>query len=300
MFDSMRFHAETTGRRLVLGLAAVAGLAVAGAGAAGEVSGHAKNGQQADAPGGVVPQAVANGQPSETALEHAAKHLDKEYVCPMHSQVSQKEPGNCPLCGMGLLSGEGSEKRAHAGHSDGGADDPHAHHRAMMNQTGYKRSEHGYRLPDLALVGADGAKTSLLREVDVEGPVMLNFIFTTCTTICPVLSATFAQVQAELGVDAAGVRMISITIDPEHDTPERLGTYAGRFNAGDQWRFLTGDLDEIVAVQKAFDAYRGSKMNHEPLTFLRVDKGARWVRLNGLASASDVVMEYKHLIAQKD
>ena len=94
--------------------------------------------------------------------------------------------------------------------------------------------------------------------------------------------------------------MISITIDPEHDTPERLEAYAERFRAGSQWRFLTGDLDQIVAVQKAFDVYRGSKMNHEPITFLRVEEEAPWVRLDGLASAADVVREYQQLIAMQD
>ncbi|MCP3973155.1 MAG: SCO family protein [bacterium] len=173
--------------------------------------------------------------------------------------------------------------------------DPHAHHRHMMNKKGYKRSEHEYGLPDLDLVGMGGEKTSLLREINTGKPVLLNFIFTTCTTICPVLSATFSQVQKHLGGDVDEVRMISITIDPEHDTPERLEAYAARFGAGPQWQFLTGDLDRIVAVQKAFDAYRGSKMNHEPLTFLRIEKEDPWVRLDGLASAADVVREYQRL-----
>lgn len=280
MFDTMRIRVSVTGRRLVLGLAVAAGLAVAGAG---------------EAPG-----QPTGGQLKETALEHAAKHLDPGYACPMHPQITQKEPGSCPICGMDLVSEAESQRMTAAGHSDGEGDDPHAHHRHMMSQKGYTRSEHDYGLPDLALVGMGGEKTSLLREVNRDEPVMLNFIFTTCTTICPVLSATFSQVQEQLGEDIDQVRMISITIDPEHDTPERLEAYAERFKAGSQWRFLTGDLDQIVAVQKAFGAYRGSKMNHEPITFLRVEEEAPWVRLAGLASASDVVTEYQHLIAKQD
>ena len=178
-----------------------------------------------------------------------------------------------------------------------GAADPHAHHRHMLESSSYSRSVHSYELPHLTLVDMDGQETRLADELNRDQPVMLNFIFTTCTTICPVLSATFAQVQEKLGTEADQVRMVSITIDPEHDTPERLHTYAARFEAGPQWRFLTGDLDAIVAVQKAFDAYRGSKMSHEPLTFLRASADAPWIRIDGIASAAEVMAEYRQLVA---
>ena len=128
-------------------------------------------------------------------------------------------------------------------------------------------------------------------------PVMLNFIFTTCTTICPVQSAAFSQVQQKLGAESDQVRMISFTIDPEHDTPERLRAYARRFGAGPQWQFLTGNLSDIVTVQKTFNAYRGNKMSHEPLVLLRASPDASWVRLDGMASATDIVREYRQLVS---
>jgi protein SCO1/2 len=181
-----------------------------------------------------------------------------------------------------------------------GEADPHAHHRHMMESKNYSRSLHSYELPDLAMLDMDNEKTSLLSEVNIDQPVMLNFIFTTCTTICPVLSATFTQVEQQLGDERDQVRMISITIDPEYDTPARLRAYAERYHAGPQWQYLTGNLQNIVAIQRAFDAYRGSKMSHEPLTFLRVSADAPWVRLNGLASAADVVREYRQLLAEQD
>lgn len=173
------------------------------------------------------------------------------------------------------------------------AADPHAHHRAMMNQGGYRRSEHCYELPDTPLVAADGAQTSLQAMLAGDRPVLLNFIFTTCTTICPVQSAAFRQVQEQLGDDSDAVRMVSISIDPEYDTPARLRDYAARFEAGPQWEFFTGRLEDVITVQKAFDAYRGNKMSHEPLTLLRMDPDGSWVRLDGMASAGDIVREYR-------
>jgi protein SCO1/2 len=165
----------------------------------------------------------------------------------------------------------------------------------MMKQQGYQRSEHAYRLNDYGLVDMAGEKTSLLRELDGDHPVMVNFIFTTCTTICPVMTAVFAQAQKELGLESGDVRMISVSIDPEYDTPERLREYAKRYGAGPQWQFLTGDPDDIAAVQRAFDVYRGNKMSHEPTTLLRGAKDDHWVRLDGIASGSEIVAEYRQL-----
>jgi protein SCO1/2 len=177
-----------------------------------------------------------------------------------------------------------------------GEADPHAHHRHMMESKTYSRSERDYQLPDVELVNMEAEKTSLLNEINVGKPVMVNFIFTTCTTICPVMSATFAQVQSELGDDSDELRMISFSIDPEQDTPERLREYAGRFNAGPQWQFLTGSLADSVAVQKAFDVYRGNKMNHEPTTLMKAADSDTWVRIDGLAKAADIVAEYHRLL----
>ena len=211
-----------------------------------------------------------------TAPDHAVEH-SVEHALPVTDKTANDS--------LDSISGEA---------------DPHAHHRQMMKSKTYSRSLHHYQLPDLALVDMEGEKTSLLNEVNRGQPVMLNFIFTTCTTICPVLSATFSQVEQQLGDERDQVRMVSITIDPEYDTPARLQAYAARYDAGPQWQFLTGKLEDIVAIQKAFEAYRGTKMNHEPLTFLRATAQSPWVRLNGLASAADVVKEYRQMAATQD
>ena len=174
--------------------------------------------------------------------------------------------------------------------------DPHAHHKNMLNKKSYESSTEIYTIPNLSLLDSSNKSVSLTETLDTKDPVILNFIFTTCTTICPVLSATFTQVQDKLGKEAENLRMISITIDPEQDTPERLKTYSKRYMAGPDWQFLTGSVENIVATQKAFDAYRGNKMNHIPLTFIRSSNSEKWVRIEGFASATEIVKEYqKHL-----
>ncbi len=189
-----------------------------------------------------------------------------------------------------------AENGAHAHHQNG---DAHAQHRAMMDEKGYVRKVEAYQVPDVTLTDQDGNKIDLANTLEGPKPVMLNFIFTTCTTICPVLSASFSQTQQSLAPgEAEQLRMVSISIDPEHDTPAKLREYAQQFKAQPGWQFLTGDLEDIVAVLKAFDAYRGDKMNHIPLTFLRASPQARWTRLEGFASSKDLLRVYRELASQ--
>jgi protein SCO1/2 len=163
--------------------------------------------------------------------------------------------------------------------------------RGEATAAGYVRSERTYAVPDVTLVD-DGSRPVRLREALAgDEPVMVNFIFTTCTAICPVMTGIFARVPKELGSEAGRLRLISISIDPEQDTPGRLRAYAERFGAGPRWRFLTGSVRDIEAVERAFDAYRGDKMNHEPLTLLRAGPDRPWVRLDGFASPAELARE---------
>lgn len=173
----------------------------------------------------------------------------------------------------------------------------HHHHHAMPAEAdGYVRTQAAYTVPDVKLVNADGSGVPLRSELaEQDKPVILNFIFTTCGAVCPVMSATFSQLQAALGPERDAVRMLSISIDPEEDTPAALKAYAGKYGAGPQWQMLTGSLTDSIAVQRAFDVYRGDKMNHQPATFLRAAPGQPWVRLDGFASADDILREVRQL-----
>jgi protein SCO1/2 len=178
--------------------------------------------------------------------------------------------------------------------------DPHAHHHQMMQAPPpVARTAVNYRVPDTTLVRSDGVRVNFAHELDDGRPVLLDFIYTTCTTICPVMSQTFAEVQKRLGPDAAKVKMVSVSIDPEQDTPARLTEYSKRYRAGAQWSFYTGSVESSVAVQRAFDVYRGDKMNHSPVTLFRAAPGRPWVRLDGFATPDAVLGEVRTEIAQK-
>jgi len=172
----------------------------------------------------------------------------------------------------------------------------HAKHTGMMKDAKrhkYTVSQEAYKLPELDLVRMDGEEVDLSKEVAGDKPVVLNFIFTTCTTICPVLSATMAEFQDKLGDKAQDLKMISISIDPENDSTSALRAYAKKFDAGPQWQFYTGSLTQSENAQKAFDAFRGGKMNHIPLTFIKVPHHDKWTRIDGFTGASELLELYE-------
>lgn len=169
------------------------------------------------------------------------------------------------------------------------------HHHAAPAADGYRRSQHAYTLPRVTLVREDGSKAAFPAELDDGRPVALNFIYTSCTAVCPVLSQTFAGFEERLGAEAGKVRMVSVSIDPEHDTPARLADYAKRHGAGAHWRHYTGTPAASVAVQKAFAAYYGDKMNHRPTVFLRAAPGQPWVRLDGFMTGDELFEEFRRL-----
>jgi protein SCO1 len=170
--------------------------------------------------------------------------------------------------------------------------DPHAHHHMMMLENkALRRSEQAYKVPDLQLVRDDGKSVVLSRELADDRMVVLNFIYTTCTTICPVTSQVFSLLQEKLGAGRSRVHLVSISIDPEQDTPARLREYAKRYHAGPGWQHYTGTVQASMVAQQAFGVYRGDKMNHQPVTLLRAAPGAPWVRLDGFASVDDLLAE---------
>jgi protein SCO1/2 len=158
----------------------------------------------------------------------------------------------------------------------------------------YTRTIHEYAIPDVALFNQDGKKVQLksfLRPKDKV--IILDFIFGTCTTICPVLSANFVNFQNKLGAESGKVQLVSISIDPEHDTPKVLKAYLKRYKAKPGWDFLTGSRENIERVTNAFNAYTSDKMQHYPLTFVYSPVQDRWFRIDGLVATSELLEEYQ-------
>ncbi len=167
----------------------------------------------------------------------------------------------------------------------------------VMPQQDVKFTNVDISLPNVTQVRADGSKVKFADDINDGRPVMLNFIFTTCKAICPISSSTFKQVQHKLGKDHDQVHLVSVSIDPEQDTPAVLRDYAKRYHAAAGWDYYTGSADASIAIQSAFNVYRGDKMSHDPVTFVRIAPGKPWVRIDGFTSADALLNDYHKQLA---
>jgi protein SCO1/2 len=155
----------------------------------------------------------------------------------------------------------------------------------------FTRTDVTVEAPKVTLIDQDGEKVDFHALLTGDKPVFVDFIFATCTTICPVLSAGYTSIQRKLGDNLDSVALVSITIDPENDGPEELTEYLERYHAKPGWEFLTGTRADIDKVMRAFDAFVPDKMSHRPLLFIRTPSDGTWVRLYGFAGSADLMAE---------
>lgn len=155
------------------------------------------------------------------------------------------------------------------------------------------RSEQRYTLPALRLQRADGKVLSLGDALADGRPVVMTFMYGSCATVCPITNQTLVAFEQALGPELARVNVVSISIDPDHDSVRRLAEHARR--TGARGSFFTGDPAASEAVQRAFDAWRGDKANHQPVFLLRADPQRPWVRLDGLVGPDRLMAEFRRL-----
>jgi cytochrome oxidase Cu insertion factor (SCO1/SenC/PrrC family) len=225
-----------------------------------------------------------------------ASQTAQEYSCPMHPDVTSKKKGQkCPKCGMDLRPVKHEETAADTSAADAST----AQTEPAAESTPEPASGQKMNIPDLELLDQDGRKIHFYTDLVKDHTVVINFIFTTCTTICPPLGATFARVQKELG-DKVGrdVRFISISVDPATDTPERLKAWGAKFHAGAGWTFVTGNKPQVDELLRALGASSARREDHSP-TVLIGDPNGNWTRTYGLAKSSQLVQIINDAIAGK-
>jgi protein SCO1 len=202
---------------------------------------------------------IVQGQVQRKTSQKAVQR----YTCPMHATVKAKVAGRCPKCGMKLVLMK-AEKVANVSSAP----------RAMS-------------IPDVELLDQDGRKVHFYTDLVKGKTVTINFIFTTCTTICPPMGATFARVQKDL--ENRDVQFISISVDPVTDTPERLKAWRAKFKAGPAWTLVTGDKQKIDELLEALAASTVRREDHSPTTIIGNDALGQWTRAFGLAKPSQLV-----------
>jgi len=137
---------------------------------------------------------------------------------------------------------------------------------------------------DVKLVNQDGQEMRLYSDLIQGKTVIINVMFTTCTGACPVMSATIEKIQDHLG-DRVGkdVNLVSVSVDPVHDTPAKLKEYASRFHAKPGWYFLTGSKVNVEAALRKLGQWVDEPADHQTLFLIGNDLTGLWKKAFALA-----------------
>jgi protein SCO1 len=147
----------------------------------------------------------------------------------------------------------------------------------------------GY-LPNLPVVTQDGKTLKFYDDVIKGKIVLISFIYTNCPDICPLTTARLTQVEDQLG-DVVGrdIFFVSITVDPERDTPERLKEFATAFDVGPGWLFLTGNPEDIRAINYKLGDRSRRLSDHRNEIVLGNDTTGEWQRDTALGDLNRLV-----------
>ena len=216
------------------------------------------------------------------------------YSCPMHPEVKSKKRGRCPKCKMDLRlthpRPKPSPEAADAGMNESDSMNVNAGATANADTDHAAYGSSKMSIPDVELLDQNGAKVHFYTDLVKGKTVAINFIFTTCTTICPPLGATFARVQKDLGERAGrDVHLISISVDPATDTPERMKAWGAKFHAAEGWTLVTGAKPEVDKLLLALGAATASPADHSPSVLIGNDAAGQWTRTYGLARPAVLV-----------
>ncbi|MNN30807.1 hypothetical protein D3C81_1444670 [compost metagenome] len=194
------------------------------------------------------------------------------------------------LVGLGLVAGP-----ALAGH----APEEHAAHMATQGQ--HPPAGAQVTFADVALLDQDKREVHLKDDLVGERIVVMGFVYTSCTTVCPVISAIMRKLQVQLGERAGReVQLISLSIDPLRDTPERLHEYASRFGAGPGWSWLTGSSEAVSETLKGLGTWTANYEEHPPLIMVGDGRTQQWTRFYGFTDPAVLMARVNELSAVRD
>ena len=240
----------------------------------------------------VLPALLVMGGPGSSdrvvaQTRQKAQPATRRYACPMHPEVTSTKRRKCPKCGMTLSVVEARVDEAPQPAGDFPGKIVDASELSSLN------------IPDIPVLDQNGKQLRFYNDLIKGKTVAINFIFTTCTTICPPLTATFRRVQQDLAQSEPAAQLISVSVDPATDTPQRLHDFAGKFKAGPGWTFVTGDKVEIDSLLQAFGVAVADKNDHTPMILIGNDAAGYWTRAYGLASPSSLVKTISEAAGRK-
>ena len=183
-----------------------------------------------------------------------------------------------------------------AGDRPGNVPDPRTDFEAYQ---AYKLRDH---FPNVALVTQNNKTVRFYDDVIKGRIVLIQFMFANCEQLCPRVTPNLVKVQKELQKrGASDVFMVSITVDPEHDTPAVLKEYAEKFQVQPGWQFLTGRKPDIDLIRRKLGVYDPEDKKFEHMNMLTVGREpvGRWLSVPAEAKPDEIVQTLLRLIGRR-
>lgn len=194
-----------------------------------------------------------------------------------------------------LLAGAAGSADDHSQHDHsqhGTPQQDHSKHQQQMQQARLEPSGPNVvdlDVPDVELVDQDGETARFVSQRIGDDLAVITFTFTTCTTICPALDGIFKRLQNEIGDELGqGTVMLTVSVDPENDIPERLKQHAVRLRAKPGWSFLTGERETVTDLLKAVEVFAPDILDHAPSVFVVDGRRGVWTRLYGFPKPAKI------------
>ena len=157
------------------------------------------------------------------------------------------------------------------------------------------------KFADVALIDQNGQSVRLEKDLVTDKIVVMSFIYTSCTTVCPVVSSIMGKVQKQLGARVGSeVQLVSISIDPQRDDAKRLNDYASTFQNGPGWSWLTGSVQSVNETLKGLGSFSGDFKSHQPLILVGDGNSHNWTRYYGFTDPAVLTREVEKLSGQRN
>ena len=165
---------------------------------------------------------------------------------------------------------------------------PHDHSHMSKNPAEASPAEKYFT--DVELIDQNGKKVRFYTDVLKGKTVVVNAFFTSCTSVCPPMNRNMQKIQEAFG-DRVGrdVFLVSITVDPAVDTPEKMKKYAQNFHAGPGWMFLTGKKENLDWALYKLGQYVESKDDHKTILIVGNETTGLWKKAFAMANVAELV-----------
>lgn len=153
--------------------------------------------------------------------------------------------------------------------------------------------------PNIVLTNQENKKVRLYDDVIKGKIVVIQFMFSNCERLCPMVTPNLVKVQKELEKQSPGkVKIVSISVDPEHDTPAVLKAYAKKFHVQPGWQFLTGRRQDIDWLRRELGLYYPEDQQFEHMNMLTVGREptGQWFTIRALNNPEVIAYTVRKII----